>query len=65
MGDAARPVGLAPLSALDVAPDRLVRLAAAAGFDFVGLRVLAVTPEEPHHDLSPGSPLLARTMEAL
>lgn len=65
MGDAARPVGLAPLSALDVAPDQLVRLAAAAGFDFVGLRVLAVTPEEPHHDLSPGSPLLARTLETL
>ncbi|MGP9723799.1 sugar phosphate isomerase/epimerase family protein [Corynebacterium sp. AOP40-9SA-29] len=60
-----RSLGLAPLSALDVAPDELVRLAADAGFDFVGLRVLAVTPEEPHYDLSPGSPLLARTLEAL
>ncbi|WP_291480033.1 sugar phosphate isomerase/epimerase [Corynebacterium sp.] len=60
-----RPLGLAPLSALTVPPDRLVRLAADAGFDFVGLRVLAVTADEPSHDLSPGSPLLTDTLTAL
>ena len=60
-----RPLGLAPLSALTVPPDRLVRLAAEAGFDFVGLRVLAVTTDEPSYDLSPGSPLLADTLAAL
>lgn len=60
-----RSLGLAPLSALSVAPDELVRLAADAGFDFVGLRVLAVTAEEPSYDLSPGSPLLADTLRAL
>lgn len=60
-----RKLGLAPLSALTVSPDRLVRLAADAGFDFVGLRVLAVTTEEPFYDLSPGSPLLADTLTAL
>lgn len=60
-----RRLGLAPLSALTVSPDRLVRLAAGAGFDFVGLRVLAVTAEEPSYDLSPGSPLLADTLAAL
>ncbi|WP_260853171.1 sugar phosphate isomerase/epimerase family protein [Corynebacterium glyciniphilum] len=60
-----RRIGLAPLTALSVSPDRLVRLAADAGFDFVGLRVLAVTAEEPSYDLSPGSPLLADTLTAL
>ncbi|MCJ7858313.1 sugar phosphate isomerase/epimerase family protein [Corynebacterium kalidii] len=64
-GPRTRPLGLAPLSALTVPPDRLVRLAAEAGFDFVGLRVLAVTDSEPVHDLSPGSALLADTLTAL
>ena len=60
-----RPIGLAPLSALSVPPDRLVRYAAAAGFDFVGLRVRMVTKEEAQFDLSPGSPLMASTVAAL
>lgn len=60
-----RPLGLAPLSALSVAPDQLVRYAAAAGFDFVGLRVRMVTKEESQFDLSPGSPLMASTKQAL
>jgi sugar phosphate isomerase/epimerase len=62
---AGRQIGLAPLSALAVAPDQLVRLAAEAGFDFVGLRVLGVTDTEPSYDLSPGSPLLAATLTSL
>ncbi|MEJ6549037.1 TIM barrel protein [Corynebacterium sp. USCH3] len=61
----ARLLGLAPLSALTVPPDLLVRFAANAGFDFVGLRVLAVTAAEPSYDLSAGSPLLAATLRAL
>lgn len=60
-----RSIGLAPLSSLSVAPDTLVRLAADIGFDFVGLRVHAVTPDEPNYDLSPGSPLLERTLSTL
>src|SRR5699024_1032426 len=60
-----RQIGLAPLSSLSTPPDQLVRLAAATGFSFVGLRVIAVTPNEPVYDLSPGSPLLAATQQAL
>lgn len=58
-------IGLAPLSSLSTPPDQLVRLAAAAGFAFVGLRVNAVTQNEPVYDLSPGSSLLAATQQAL
>lgn len=60
-----RPIGLAPLSVLTTPPDQLVYLAAHAGFSFVGLRVIAVTQNEPVYDLSPGSPLLAKTLTAL
>lgn len=60
-----RQIGLAPLSSLSTPPDQLVRLAAATGFSFAGLRVIAVTPNEPVYDLSPGSPLLAATQQAL
>lgn len=60
-----RSIGLAPLSTLSTPPDVLVRHAAEAGFDFVGLRVSAVTPDEPTYDLGPGSPLLDRTLTAL
>src|SRR5699024_10710231 len=60
-----RNIGLAPLSALTTPSDELIRMAANAGFSFVGLRVLAVTPDEPHYDLAPGSPLLNRTLRAL
>lgn len=60
-----RELGLAPLSMLSTPPPQLVREAAAAGFDSVGLRVRAVTEQEPSYDLSPGSPLLAETLEAL
>ncbi|MCF4007485.1 sugar phosphate isomerase/epimerase [Corynebacterium uropygiale] len=60
-----REFGLAPLSALQCAPDAFVRAAAQAGFDFVGLRVQAVTETEPQHDLRPGSPLHQATLRAL
>lgn len=60
-----RSIGLAPLSALATPPDELIHQAADAGFDFIGLRVLAVTPDEPNYDLTPSSPLLSRTLTAL
>lgn len=60
-----RLVGLAPLSLLSTPPERLVRVAAEAGFDFVGLRVKAVTATERAWDLSPGSAGLGSTLAAL
>lgn len=60
-----RQVGLAPLSMLDLEPPDFVDVAADAGFDFVGLRVRAVTTVETPFDLSVGSPLLAATIERL
>lgn len=60
-----RRLGLAPLSLIDVDPPTLIDLAADAGFDFVGIRVRAVTSAETPFDLSLGSPLLAATVERL
>lgn len=57
-----RLVGLAHLSLLDLEPPRVLDLAAAAGFDFVGLRVRAVTDAERPSDLQPGSATLRRTL---
>ena len=57
-----RPVGLAQLSLLNTAPPDLVRIAARAGFDFVGVRVRPVTPTERPYDLQPGSPMLTETL---
>lgn len=57
--------GLAPLSLLGVEPAELVRIAATAGFDFVGLRVVPVTHQEPDLNLLPGSARLTEVREAL
>jgi len=63
---ATRPdVGLGHLTMLDVAPPDLVGVAAAAGFDFVGLRVAVGGPGEERWPLSPGSPMLAETLARL
>jgi len=57
-----RLLGLAHLSLIDVAPPNLVDVAADAGYDFVGVRIRAVTAAESPFDLSPGSPMLAKTV---
>ncbi|MCC9192343.1 sugar phosphate isomerase/epimerase [Arthrobacter sp. zg-Y916] len=58
-------IGLAQLSLLRTEPPRLVRIAAAAGFDFVGARVRQVTAAERAYDLAPGSPMFRETMLAV
>ena len=60
-----RQFGIAPLSTITTPPDRFIYLAAEAGFDFVGIRVLKVTETEPSYDLSPGSPMLTSIRDAL
>jgi sugar phosphate isomerase/epimerase len=47
---------------LDIAPPELVTLAAAAGFDSVGLRIAPVTPGEDAWPMATGSPMLAQTL---
>ena len=56
-----RAIGLEHLTLLEIAPPELVTLAAAAGFDTVGLRVCPVTADEEAWPLYPGSPMLAET----
>lgn len=56
------PLGIAQLSLLGTAPPDLVRLAAGAGFDFIGARVRPVTANERAFDLQPGSPMLTETL---
>lgn len=48
-------IGLAHLSLLHLDPDELVRVAAQAGYDFVGVRVRGATATETIADMDPGS----------
>ncbi len=50
---------------LDVSPPEMVAFAGEAGFDSVGLRVSAATPEEEPWPISPGSPMLGETLRRL
>ncbi|MGB9036748.1 MAG: TIM barrel protein [Paeniglutamicibacter sp.] len=58
-------IGLAQLSLVGTAPPQLVRIAATAGFDFIGARVRPVTSAERAYDLQPGSAMLAETLRAV
>ncbi|WP_197462056.1 sugar phosphate isomerase/epimerase family protein [Corynebacterium stationis] len=60
-----RELGVAPLSTLTTPPDEFIYLAHEVGFEFVGLRVIPVTPHEPQYDLSPGSKLHRKVTQAL
>jgi sugar phosphate isomerase/epimerase len=57
-----RAIGLEHLTLLEIAPPELVSLAAAAGFDTVGLRVAPVTEGEQTWPLQAGSPMLSETL---
>jgi sugar phosphate isomerase/epimerase len=58
-----RVLALDHLTLLDVAPPDLVALAAGAGFDAVGLRIAPATAAEPPWPMSPGSRMLAQTVQ--
>ncbi|MGV0834560.1 sugar phosphate isomerase/epimerase family protein [Mycolicibacterium thermoresistibile] len=60
-----RTVGLAPLTALELSPPRLVESAAQAGFDAVGLRLIPATAEEPAWPSIGDTPLIERTRKLL
>jgi sugar phosphate isomerase/epimerase len=59
------PIGIAHLTLLSLTPPELVTVAAEAGFDFVGVRVKAVTAGERRYDMEPGSPLSRETLARL
>ena len=56
------PLGIAHLTLLALSPPELVVTAAEAGFDFVGVRVKAVTDGEHQYPMAPGSPMSRETL---
>ena len=58
-----RVLALDHLTLLDVAPPDFVALAAGAGFDAVGLRIAPATAGESPWPMSPGSRMLAQTVQ--
>ncbi|SAK91112.1 sugar phosphate isomerase/epimerase family protein [Caballeronia ptereochthonis] len=62
---AARPLAVAHLTALDIAPVPWVRLAARAGFDAVGLRVHPAVPGAVAYPTAPGTAAHRELQDAL
>ena len=60
-----RPVGVGHLTMLDAAPPDWVQLAHDAGFEAVGIRIGPASPTEEPWPMTPGSPMLAATLERL
>lgn len=66
MPDAASPrFSLAALTVLELSPPEMIAVAAKAGYDAVGLRLIPATPEEHHFPLTHNTALLRRTQQAL
>lgn len=59
------PIGIAHLTLLRLSPPELVTTAADAGYDFVGVRVKAVTEGEHQYPMQPGSPMSRETLRRL
>ena len=59
------PIGIAHLTLLRLSPPELVTIAAEAGYDFVGIRVKAVTEGEHQYPMEPGSPMSRETLRRL
>ena len=60
-----RPIGLAALTVLELAPPDQVRCAAVAGYAYVGLRLLPATLEEPQRPMVGDMPMVRETKRAL
>ena len=59
-----RPISLAHLTLLHLSPPELIRVAAGAGYDFVGLRLLPATPGGPAYLLG-DAPMVRETKRAI
>ena len=60
-----RPISLAHLTVIGLAPPEMIRLAAATGYDAVGLRLLRVTDTSPGYPLHEDPAMLRETRAAL
>jgi sugar phosphate isomerase/epimerase len=60
-----RPIALAALTVLELAPPDQVTCAAEAGYSHVGLRLLPATPEEAQHPMVGNTPMIRETAERL
>ncbi len=60
-----RRISLAHLTAIDLAPPKLIEAAAKAGFDAVGLRLIRVTDNTPGYPLMHRPAMMAETKAAL
>ena len=60
-----RTLSLAHLTAIDLPPPALIRAAAEAGFDAVGLRLIRVTDTSPGYPLMVDAPMMSETRAAL
>src|SRR4051812_37981055 len=58
-------IGVAHLTMLDVAPPDWVSLAAASGFDAVGIRAAAISPVEEPYPMAVGSAMFAETLRRM
>lgn len=58
-----RPISLAALTVLELAPPDMVTCAFEAGYSHVGIRLIAATPTEPQYDIVRDTPML-REVEA-
>jgi sugar phosphate isomerase/epimerase/4-hydroxyphenylpyruvate dioxygenase-like putative hemolysin len=56
---------VAHLSALSLSPPELIAAASDGGYDFVGLRLTRVTPDEPHYPIATDPALLRETKARL
>lgn len=62
---ASQLIGIAHLSLLDLTPPELVAVAAQAGYDFLGVRVIAATAGETPYPMQPGSAMSKETVSRL
>jgi sugar phosphate isomerase/epimerase len=60
-----RALSLSALTVLELTPPQMVRCAADAGYDFVGLRLLPATDHEVRHDIIGDTPLRRETLAVL
>nr|WP_233159490.1 TIM barrel protein [Actinophytocola xanthii] len=64
-GEPVHEYSVAHLSALSLSPPELVDAAAEAGYQYVGIRLTRVTPDEPHYPIATDPALLRKTKERL
>ena len=60
-----RKIGIAPMTILELTPPEMVSVAAEAGYDFVGLRLVNATPEEPVRPTIGQTALIRETKQRL